>query len=143
MSNKTSRQRQYFFLIGLVLLASAFLIKAAARGYSSESTAFVGSPVQRQLSPRSTKPAPAPARWRRLIGEYGPDDDILIILERDGRLFALFKRAELDLLVERSKNIFLIAPESKRAGQRLLFTRDSLGRATQVELAKVAFQRRP
>ncbi|HYT48987.1 MAG TPA: M15 family metallopeptidase, partial [Pyrinomonadaceae bacterium] len=64
---------------------------------------------------------------------YGADDDILIILERDGRLFALFKRAELDLLVERSKNIFLIAPESKRAGQRLLFTRDSLDRATQVE----------
>jgi hypothetical protein len=34
------------------------------------------------------KPWPAPARWLGLIGEYGPDDDILIILEKDGKLCA-------------------------------------------------------
>ena len=40
------------------------------------------------------KPAPAPARWLGLIGEYGPDSDILYILEKDGKLHASFKRAE-------------------------------------------------
>src|SRR6266852_3401553 len=45
-----------------------------------------------------TKPLPAPARWRGLIGEYGPDDDTLIILEKDGKLCASFKRAELEPL---------------------------------------------
>jgi hypothetical protein len=42
------------------------------------------------------KPAPAPARWLGLIGEYGPDSDILYILEKDGKLSASFKRADAE-----------------------------------------------
>src|SRR3989441_5914879 len=34
------------------------------------------------------KPSPPPARWRGLIGEYGPDDDIVYVLEKDGKLCA-------------------------------------------------------
>src|SRR6266566_885094 len=68
-------------------------------------------PVLTSLPAQSTvtaqaKPLPAPARWLGLIGEYGPDDDILIILEKDGRLCALLKRVEFDPLVEVSKNVF-------------------------------------
>src|SRR5438552_641602 len=37
------------------------------------------------------KPSPPPARWRGLIGEYGPDNDLLYVLEKDGKLCALFK----------------------------------------------------
>src|SRR5207237_857116 len=44
------------------------------------------------------QPSPAPARWRALIGEYGPNDDILYVLEKDGRLSTLFKRVELESL---------------------------------------------
>src|SRR5712691_10908360 len=51
-----------------------------------------------------TKPSPAPARWRGLIGEYGPDNDILIIFEEDGKLCALFKRVGFYPLVKVSKN---------------------------------------
>ena len=80
------------------------------------------------------KPAPPPTRWLGLIGEYGPDDNVLIILEMNGSLRAFFKRAGPEMLVENSRNSFVIAPESSRAGQRLVFTRDARGRATQVAI---------
>src|SRR6266852_4381754 len=89
-----------------------------------------------------TKPLPAPARWRGLIGEYGPDNDILLILEKDGKLCALFKRVELDPLDEVSRNIFKFPAAGARAGQQLTFTRDAHGRATQVEVGKVVLKRR-
>ena len=31
------------------------------------------------------KPAPAPARWSGLIGEYGPDDDVIVIPKSSNR----------------------------------------------------------
>jgi D-alanyl-D-alanine dipeptidase len=48
------------------------------------------------LLPSSTiaqqpKPAPAPARFRPLIGEYVHDDQTVIILENDGKLYAITK----------------------------------------------------
>ena len=89
------------------------------------------------------KPSPAPARWRGLIGEYGPDNDVLIILESDGRLVALFKRTQFEPLDEVSKNVFKFPAQGAHAGQRLVFARDAHGRATQVELEKVALKRRP
>src|SRR5262249_50405226 len=47
-----------------------------------------------ELNHIGPKPAAPPARWRGLIGEYGPDNDIVYVLEKDGRLQALFKRVE-------------------------------------------------
>ena len=88
------------------------------------------------------KPVPAPARWRGLIGEYGPDSDILYILEKDGRLGASFKRAEPEPLLELSSNIFKFSEQGTRAGQRLLFTRDGHGQATQVKVGDVELKRR-
>jgi D-alanyl-D-alanine dipeptidase len=82
------------------------------------------------------KPAPAPARWLGLIGEYGPDSDILYILEKDGKLHASFKRAEPESLQEISQNVFAYG------NQRLVFTRDRRGRATQVQLNETTLSRR-
>ena len=82
------------------------------------------------------KPAPAPARWLGLIGEYGPDSDILYILEKDGKLQASFKRAEPESLQEISQNVFAYA------NQRLVFTRDRRGHATQVQLNETTLSRR-
>jgi D-alanyl-D-alanine dipeptidase len=82
------------------------------------------------------KPAPAPARWLGLIGEYGPDSDILYILEKDGKLHASFKRAEPEPLQEISQNVFAYGK------QRLVFTRDRRGRATQVQLNETTLSRR-
>jgi D-alanyl-D-alanine dipeptidase len=79
------------------------------------------------------KPAPAPARWRGLIGEYGPDDNILIILESDGKLVALFNRKESEPLDEVARNVFKVH-QGTHVGRRLIFARDSHGRATQVAM---------
>jgi len=88
------------------------------------------------------KPPPAPMRWRGLIGEYGWDHDILYILEKDGRLWTLIEWFELDPLEEVSENVFKFPKRGLYDGERLVFTRDEGGRATQVEAASVVFKRR-
>jgi len=94
------------------------------------------------IAPPPPKPAPAPARWRGLIGEYGPDDNVLIILEKDGKLFALFKRTDYEPLDEVSKNVFKFPTTGANAGQQLAFTRDAPGRATRVTIDKQILKRR-
>lgn len=88
------------------------------------------------------KPSPAPARWRGLIGEYGTDNNILIILEKDGKLSALFNRVDFSPLDELSRNVFKFPAPGTHAGQRVVFTRDSRGRATQAEIGGATFMRR-
>jgi D-alanyl-D-alanine dipeptidase len=88
------------------------------------------------------KPAPAPARWLGLIGEYGADNDILYILEANGKLSASFKRAAAEPLQEISKNVFAFAANGPHANQRLAFTRDRNDRAIQVKLNDTILQRR-
>jgi len=88
------------------------------------------------------KPAPAPARWLGLIGEYGPDNNILYILEKDAKLQASFKRAEPESLQEISRDVFTFIAGGPHANQRLVFTRDGRGHATEVELDTTALARR-
>src|SRR5215467_8146336 len=88
------------------------------------------------------KPAPAPARWLGLIGEYGSDNNILYILEADGKLSASFKRAAPEPLQEISKSVFAFAADGPHANQRLAFTRDRNDRATQVKLNNTTLPRR-
>jgi len=90
----------------------------------------------------SSKPSPAPARWLGLIGEYGPDNDILYILEKDAKLCASFKRAEPEPLQEISRNVFAFPVSGPHANQRLIFTRERNARATQVKLNDTILQRR-
>ncbi len=77
-----------------------------------------------------------------MIGEYGPDNDILLILEKDGKLCALFKRVEFQSLEEISRNVFRFPAQGAYANKRLIFRRDARGRATQVELEHVVLKRR-
>jgi D-alanyl-D-alanine dipeptidase len=87
------------------------------------------------------QPKSAPVRWLGLIGEYGPDDNILIIFESDGTLRAHFKRAEREPLNEVSGNVFKMV-SSAVGYDVLVFTRDARGRATQVEIEKQVLKRR-
>ena len=103
---------------------------------------FVSFILFAQPTALAKKPAPAPAGWRGLIGEYGPDNDILIILEKDGRLCALFKRTELEVLDEVDRNTFKFPIPGPHAQQRLTFVRDRAGRATKVYLDAVVNLRR-
>ena len=94
-----------------------------------------------QAAQSPVKPAPAPARWLGLIGEYGPDTEILYILEKDGKLCASFKRAQPEPLREISRNVFAYT-SGQLAGENVVFTRDRTGRATQVTILGAPLQRR-
>ncbi len=88
------------------------------------------------------RPQPAPVGWRGLIGEYGWDHDVLYIFEKDGKLWALIEWFEFDPLEKVSENVFKFPDRGLYDGERLIFTRDKNGRATQVEAASVVFKRR-
>jgi D-alanyl-D-alanine dipeptidase len=90
-----------------------------------------------------TKPAAAPERWRGLIGEYGPDDDVIIVFERDGKLVALLKHTEVEILEEVDEHTFKFPSPGPHAQQRLTFDRDATGRATQLAVDSVVAEARP
>src|SRR6266851_8448720 len=135
-------------ILALIALALSHADKALAHTANSASAADHSSNLdelksfEQSGSSEQARPLPAPVRWRGLIGEYGLDNSILYILEKDGRLCAFFKRAELEPLEEVSKNIFKFPALGTRAGQRLVFTRDAKGRATQIETGNVLYKRR-
>ena len=131
-------------VLALAAAAPAQASAAAARGAGGPASGLRPSKTVAQAAATGqAKPAPAPARWRGLIGEYGPDDGILYILEKDGRLYALFKRAESEPLTEISRTVFEFPAQGPRAGRRLVFARDARGRATRAEAGGVVYKRRP
>jgi serine beta-lactamase-like protein LACTB len=89
------------------------------------------------------KPAPCPAKWRGLIGEYGWDHNALVILEKDGKLHALIEWFFLYPLEEESEDVYAFPADfGLYHGEKLVFRRGRAGRATEVEAASVVFRRR-
>src|SRR5258708_12929059 len=70
-------------LIALLACLIAVLTSTAASAGKLATTLPFQQNTAQSSALAQTKPLPAPASWRGLIGEYGPDDDILIILEKD------------------------------------------------------------
>lgn len=89
------------------------------------------------------KPLPAPARWRPLIGEYVNADLTIMILEKDGKLSALYNRSELAPMREISRNVFEFDASTKREGGRFVFLRDARGRVNQFRTGHMFFKRKP
>ena len=128
---RNQERRIVTWALRLILVACAITtVSSTASRIAAQST-----------SPAQSKPAAPPARWRGLIGEYGPDDNVLIIFEKDGKLSAHFKRAESEPLNEISKDVFKFASSAPGYDQ-LVFTRDPGGRATQVAIDKQVLKRR-
>ena len=90
----------------------------------------------------SHKPEPAPEKWRGLVGEYGWDHDILYVFEKDARLWTLIEWFEVDPIEPVSENEFKLPDRGLYDGERLVFTRDATGHATQVTAGNVVFKRR-
>ncbi len=88
-------------------------------------------------------PPACPTKWAGLIGEYGPNHNILYLLEKDGVLHALIEWVFLYPLEEVSENVFKFPDYGLYHGDRLVFTRGKDGRATEVDAASVRFKRRP
>src|SRR6185436_14224105 len=114
-------------------LAFVFLTASAAAQSSKPSE------LSKKAGP---KPASAPSRWRGLIGEYGPEDSIVIVLEKDRRLLALFDRKQYEPLDEISPRSFRVSRLGTRAGQPASFIRDQRGRATQLQIGSLVLKRR-
>jgi CubicO group peptidase (beta-lactamase class C family)/D-alanyl-D-alanine dipeptidase len=88
------------------------------------------------------KPPAVAANLRGLIGEYGWDHDVLYIFENEGRLNALIEWVEFDPLTQVSNDVFNFPSHGLYDGEKAIFTRDSAGNATQVQVSGVVFHRR-
>jgi serine beta-lactamase-like protein LACTB len=89
------------------------------------------------------KPKPCPEKWQGLIGEYGPDHNILYLLEKDGQLHALIEWLFLYPLTEESPTVYKFPDYGLYHGDKIVIKRDAAGEATEVEAASVIFKRRP
>ncbi|MBI1832493.1 MAG: beta-lactamase family protein, partial [Planctomycetes bacterium] len=89
------------------------------------------------------RPPPCPAKWQGLIGEYGPDFNVLYILEKDGQLHTLIEWGFLYPLKEIGANVFQFPDYGLYMGDKITFLRDKNGNATHVDAASMLFKRRP
>ncbi len=89
------------------------------------------------------KPAPAPEKYAGLIGEYGWDHNTLVILEKDGKLWALIEWFFFYPLEEEKPDVYKFPDSGLYLGEKIVFTRGKDGRATRAEAAGVPFERRP
>jgi D-alanyl-D-alanine dipeptidase len=128
-------------LLTLFACLIAVVVSTASRAEVSSTLHSLAENTQ-STALAQARPLPAPARWRGLIGEYGPDNDILIILEKDGKLCASFKRAEPEPLDEITRNVFKFPSPGLHALQQIIFERNRRGRATQVAVDAVILKRR-
>ena len=129
-------------LAAVLLLVPATAVSTRYVPARNTSSLSFASALQVRLNGSQAKPAPAPARWRGLIGEYGPDNEIIIILEQDGKLFALFKRTQFEPLEEISTNKFKFSADGPHSRQSVVFTRDAHGRSIQIAIERDVFKRR-
>ncbi len=93
---------------------------------------------------RTTQPKPEPvnSKWRGLVGEYGPDFNVLYILEKDGKLQALIEWVFLYPLEEKAPDSYQFPDFGLYHGDKVIFQRDASGKATQVTAGNVLFKRR-
>src|SRR5262249_579906 len=70
------------------------------------------------------KPEPTPGKWLGLIGEYGPDHNVLYVLEKDGKLHVLIEWFFLYPLEEKGENEYAFPDFGLYPGEKLVFTRD-------------------
>ena len=103
-----------------------------------------GIHVGSKALPKVAAPTPSdiPTKWRGLIGEYGWDHDILYVFEKDKRLNVLIEWMEFDALTPVTDDIFNFPPRGLYDGEKVIFTRDASGQATQVQVSGVVFKRR-
>jgi serine beta-lactamase-like protein LACTB len=83
-----------------------------------------------------------PEKWQGLIGEYGPDHNILYILEKDGKLHALIEWVFLYPLEEVTRDVYKFPNFGLYMGDKIVFQRDQKDRAVLANAASVPFARR-
>lgn len=87
-------------------------------------------------------PAAPPDRWLGLIGEYGPDSDIRIVLERGGRLFVHARNSATELPLTESGADTFGAQRDANDNVPVAFARTATGRSLRVSIGGVVRARR-
>jgi D-alanyl-D-alanine dipeptidase len=77
---------------------------------------------------QTPRPSPAPLEWRPLIGEYVSNNETVIVLEKDGKLYVAPKRAESGPMKEVAEKAFY---------------RDRHGKVTHLKLNDAIYERKP
>ena len=140
-----------------ILLASAAIFFVTTQGvYDSQTQAFKqATSGSNELDPtkkladfidneiRIPPPDIIPNQWEGLIGEYGPDDNVLHILEHKGQLYTLIKETSIYPLREISNKVFTFSEKSLYQGEELAFERNAEGLAYQLTFTDTVFKRRP
>ncbi len=115
------------------LPALALLALASCRTTAPAQASVVGPQVV-------TAPPAPPPRWLGLIGEYGPDASIRIVLERGGQLYLHARDTLTDVrLSERSPDTFAFGNGSNAD---VVFTRGADLRVTSMSIGPGQLQRR-
>jgi CubicO group peptidase (beta-lactamase class C family)/D-alanyl-D-alanine dipeptidase len=102
----------------------------------------VDGTVYERRPPAKALPAPPPAAWTGLIGEYGWDHNVLYIFERDGELRALIEWFFDYPLRHVQGDTFAFPERGLYSAERVVFTRGADGRARAAVAAGIAFTRR-
>jgi D-alanyl-D-alanine dipeptidase len=87
-------------------------------------------------------PVECPEKFRGLLGEYGPDHNILYIYEQDGQLWALVEWFDYYPLTEVSENVFAFPDYGLYPAEHIKFSRDANGQASEASMAGIPFERR-
>jgi CubicO group peptidase (beta-lactamase class C family)/D-alanyl-D-alanine dipeptidase len=103
-------------------------------------TLKIGRDVYRRVV--SPQPQALPEKWRGLVGEYGPDHNVLYVLEKDGKLHALIEWVFLYPLEEAAPDVYKFPDFGLYMGDKIVFKRDKMGRGIEAEAASVLFARR-
>ncbi|HZV88836.1 MAG TPA: M15 family metallopeptidase [Candidatus Binatus sp.] len=104
---------------------------------------FLSGPLSAQApSPLASSPKPpaAPARWKGLIGEYGPEDKPIFILEKDGYLTFLSPPSPELRLEQLDLGLFTISSSDTLINLR--FDLDTNSVAASLHFGKKEFPRR-
>jgi len=117
-----------------VSLAAALAFAGCTRAVSGPPA--VNAPSAAPLAVASI-PAPPPARWLGLLGEYGAGENFRVVAEYDGRLRLIDTALRVTPLTERTDDAFVTAPDATP----VRFTRDQTGRATELALGTAKLSR--
>jgi D-alanyl-D-alanine dipeptidase len=116
-------------------LAASVLLLAACR---------TSSPAQAVVAATASDgpPQPPATRWLGLIGEYGPDSNIHIVLERNGLLFLHSAKPSTEVPLAELASDSFSAVKLDDGRSFVAFTRSPSGRATAVTVRDMQLTRR-
>jgi D-alanyl-D-alanine dipeptidase len=122
----------------VVLFAACARPRAAAPSVTQQSaSALLPGPI----------PAPPAERWLGLIGEYGPDDGVRFVLEERGQIRLADTAGHFATMTEVSPSEFSLDRSAAarvvgRSADRVVFTRDASGRASEADVGGLRLARR-